>query len=378
MAAHSVRRGPWARVQAIVGFFCVVVAAALGWHVHSYETRSATAAANLLHRFARDQVRAFSSSPHGDVVSDARSPTASMALCRAPAPSSPEAGTGARMVLAIPAIGLLAPVLPGTTESELSEGVGHLRTSSWPDQGRTDVLEAHDVTFFARLDKLRPGDAITLRSACHQWTYRVSAGQVVSAGAPVVETGSPTLVLVTCWPTDALYFTNQRFVVTAAQVAASVVADPVRAPETFSVPALHSGAGLSAWDVSVDAVGTPEGTLAEGPGLSPALVSSAAALHGASTAMGTFDTGLLAAERVEPALWSLAGPTDLMTRAGPLADRHPVWRTRVALELGGDGTVMTSADIHAQLGIAGRAYRLAVHLNVVNGYWQIDRWDMSG
>lgn len=280
------------------------------------------------------------------------------------------------MVLDIPRIGLVAPVLAGASETDLSEGVGHLDGSSWPDQGGTDVLEAHDVTFFARLDQLKPDDTIVLRSECRQWTYRVSEGRVLTAGDPVEDQSEPTLVLVTCWPTDALYFTNQRYVLKATQVSTRATTEPVPAVENFSVPGLRLAAGLSANDVSVDTLGTPEGTLTESASLSPALRSSAASLDAAATAMDTFDSGLLAAERGEPVLWAPVGPPVVFTRAAPLIGRRPVWESLLDLNLGGTGTQITGAALHAEISVAGRPYHLAVHLTVSGGYWQIAGWDM--
>ncbi|HAM01233.1 MAG TPA: hypothetical protein DCQ30_03250, partial [Acidimicrobiaceae bacterium] len=40
----------------------------------------------------------------------------------------------------------------------------------------------------------------------------------MSAGSPVYNTPGPTITLVTCWPTNALWFTPDRYLVTANEV----------------------------------------------------------------------------------------------------------------------------------------------------------------
>jgi sortase (surface protein transpeptidase) len=77
------------------------------------------------------------------------------------------------------------------------------------------VLEAHDVTFFANIPRLRAGDTITITAPCRSWTYTVG-GAAVQAEYPVANQPEPTLVLITCYPGDALFRTNQRYVLTAS------------------------------------------------------------------------------------------------------------------------------------------------------------------
>jgi hypothetical protein len=47
--------------------------------------------------------------------------------------------------------------------------------------------------------------------------YQVTGQSVVNAGDPVYNSTTPTMVLDTCWPTNALFYTSQRLLVSAAE-----------------------------------------------------------------------------------------------------------------------------------------------------------------
>ena len=123
-------------------------------------------------------------------------------------------------ILTIPALNLRAPVEEGTDDRELDVAVGHDPQSVWPGVGGAAVFLAHDVSYFVHLNALKPGDAITYATACNTVTFHVSGQQVVPAGSPVSNTTSPSLVLDTCWPPDALFFTPDRLLVRATEVGA--------------------------------------------------------------------------------------------------------------------------------------------------------------
>ena len=121
-------------------------------------------------------------------------------------------------ILSIPAIHLQAPVEEGTEDQELNVAVGHAPASVWPGLAGTSVFLAHDVSYFVHLNALKPGDVITYSTACNTWKYQVSDQQVVAAGSSVPNTTDATMVLDTCWPPNALFFTSQRLLIHATEV----------------------------------------------------------------------------------------------------------------------------------------------------------------
>jgi sortase A len=124
-------------------------------------------------------------------------------------------------ILTIPALNLSAPVEEGTDDQELDVAVGHDPQSVWPGASGAAVFLAHDVSYFVHLNQLQPGDVITYQTACNTVTFRVSSQQVVPAGSAVSSSAEPSLVLDTCWPPNALFFTPDRLLVRATEVGAA-------------------------------------------------------------------------------------------------------------------------------------------------------------
>ena len=74
------------------------------------------------------------------------------------------------------------------------------------------------MSYFVNLNALEPGDVITYATACNTVRFEVSGQQVVPAGSAVSNTTDPSLVLDTCWPPNALFFTPDRLLVRATEV----------------------------------------------------------------------------------------------------------------------------------------------------------------
>lgn len=368
------RRWPTALLAGL-GAVSLGGAGGIVWSIHSFDHRAAVGAARLTRQLQASARRAYRPAAGG--AATIADPAATAAACSAPLPSSPAAGTGARMILSAPEIGLLAPVLAGDSATALAVGVGHLPTSAWPDQGGTDVLEAHDVTFFAGLDHLQVGDAVTLEAPCHKWTYRVTSHRVVTQGTPVPSTATPSLVMVTCWPTNALYYTKQRYVLSARLVSTSAAGKVLAAAPTFAVPSALLPAGLAPAQVSVDTLGVPEGTLQESPGLSPQLRASSAALATTGAAMSEFDAGLLAAERGNAGWWAAVAGGVPPAAAAPLAGGPPLWLSPVEVTLGGSGDQVTSATLTATVEASANRFALTVRLASQQQHWAIRSWTMQ-
>jgi len=115
----------------------------------------------------------------------------------------------------IPALQLRAPLVEGTDDAQLSVGVGHLKTSVMPGQAGTSVIAAHNATWFRHIDTLKPGDPVEVVTKSGTVTFQVTQHKVVKEGSPVYNSANPTLVLETCYPTNALYLTPYRLLVYA-------------------------------------------------------------------------------------------------------------------------------------------------------------------
>jgi len=117
----------------------------------------------------------------------------------------------------IPAIGVDAPVVQGDGWEQLKKGVGQALGSPIPGQNGNVVLSAHNDIYgeiFRDLDRLRPGDEITLFTAQRSYTYTVRQTQVVEPTRVEVmeQTQEPIVTLISCYP---YLQDDQRIVVVA-------------------------------------------------------------------------------------------------------------------------------------------------------------------
>jgi sortase A len=105
-------------------------------------------------------------------------------------------------ILRIPSLGLTQAVVEGTTARDLESGPGLLPGSALPGTAGNTVIAGRRLLFghpFANLDRLRPGDVITVVGGLGRFDYRVSRVVAVVAGRPDPITPSTTarLTLVT-------------------------------------------------------------------------------------------------------------------------------------------------------------------------------------
>jgi sortase A len=115
----------------------------------------------------------------------------------------------------IPAIGVDAPVVQGDGWEQLKKGVGqHIGSADPGDKGNV-VLSAHNDIFgeiFRDLDRLQPGDEITIYTNQRAYSYIVSDSKVVEPTQVDImdSTSQPTLTLISCYP---YLVDNQRIAV---------------------------------------------------------------------------------------------------------------------------------------------------------------------
>jgi sortase A len=108
--------------------------------------------------------------------------------------------------LRIPKIGTNVVVVEGTTESALRAGAGHYPETPLPCTNGNVSIAGHRTTYgkpFADVDRLRPGDTITLQTPVGSCTYAVSQPpfEVSPTDLSVVApTTGPTLTLTSCTP----------------------------------------------------------------------------------------------------------------------------------------------------------------------------------
>jgi sortase A len=215
-------------------------------------------------------------------------------------------------LLTIPAIGLQkAPVVQGTDGPQLNVAIGHVNTSVWPGQPGTSVLSAHDVTWFSHTPSLNPGDLIQYETPCNIYTFKVTSHKIVSSQSSVVNTSSPSLVLDTCWPINALYLTSTRYLTFSTFVSQV----PTYAPITTKLNAANSlnlpaGPQLSAAaKFTFPYLPFPLGVLSFAGSPSPSWEQSNSPINAEVPVIEEFYDGIYAAQHNNPAWFSQVAPS---------------------------------------------------------------------
>jgi sortase A len=117
----------------------------------------------------------------------------------------PWADTWAVARLRVPGHGVDLIVLAGVSGRTLAFGPGHAAESSAPGGGGTVIVTGHRDTHFRFLARLQRGDEIVLETPRRPLArYRVRETTVVDARVARIRNGDDSLVLLTCYPFDAV------------------------------------------------------------------------------------------------------------------------------------------------------------------------------
>ncbi|HEY5550104.1 MAG TPA: class D sortase [Candidatus Saccharimonadales bacterium] len=136
---------------------------------------------------------------------------ASAAMLSLTANASANPGVGQRFGrLAIPAIGISFPLYEGEQKmcdgsltSALDRGVAHYPCSAFPWEIGTVFIAGHRTTHvapFRRLDELKPGDLIRLKTQRGLYAYKVWRRKIVNPRAQFDPEPAGRLLLSTCYP----------------------------------------------------------------------------------------------------------------------------------------------------------------------------------
>jgi len=127
----------------------------------------------------------------------------------------------------IPSILVDAPILEGVNMGQLSRGVCHLSSSSFPGEGGNSIIEGHNLaefgiwkpkSFFSLLDIVEEGTPIYVFYNRKKYTYTVKEKTFRDVNDPRLYNAAPgeRLTLITCVSTwSPTIYTNKRTVVIA-------------------------------------------------------------------------------------------------------------------------------------------------------------------
>jgi sortase A len=335
----------------------------------------------------------------GEVKTSTSRPTKAAPAAAPPAPcvqAAPQVGQLAG-VLSIPALGLEAPVEEGTDDAELNVAAGHAPASVWPGAVGSSVLLAHDVSYFVHLGDLKPGDLITYRNQCSTVSFQVTGQQIVTSGAPVYNSTTPTLVLDTCWPTNALFYTTKRLLVTAAEVpntsalaahgstsgrsGTATTNGPLATPPvdtvTYTTPAPPD---LVAQGLTLTQNEAPMGTMTLTGDTTPTFEESPGPLSLSGAALEAYFGGLHAAGQNRADWWSAVVPGVVMPvplTAAAITGHDSPLNVSINSVGGAPATVTLTTQITISGGSAPGVYNQAVTLGVVGTVVTIQAWGLT-
>jgi LPXTG-site transpeptidase (sortase) family protein len=288
-------------------------------------------------------------------------------------------------ILHIPALNLTAPVEEGTDDQELNVAIGHDPQSVWPGVDGAAVFLAHDVSYFVHLNELKPGDVITYQTACNTVKFTVSTQQIVAAGSDVSNTTGPSLVLDTCYPPNALFFTSQRLLVRATEISAATKGtklSPTKALDSeantvnYSVPAPPA---LVAQGLTLDQNEAPMGTM-QLVNSSIAFAQSPGPLALEAAALEAYFGGLHSGADNQPAWWSAIAPGVTMppelTGATVVGHDAPL-NVEIDSVGGGPTQVVLRTTVTLSGGSAPGEHTETVTLPVHGGQVTIGSWQFS-
>lgn len=250
------------------------------------------------------------------------------------------------------------------------------------------MLAAHDVTWFSDIDQLVPGQVVAVQTTCATFDFTVTGHQVVTAGAPLDNAagGAADLVLVTCWPTDALFFTSQRYLVHASLVRSVWRSGPLPAPPASApVPTVPLPAALAAQNLTATANDAPLGELSMTGAPSAAWQQSPAPLQVEAAALAELFGVLRSAAQgqlgwIAP-LWAPGAPSPSLAVLPVVGTTITHYWSTVGVTIDALGTAVHQVTFTTRLAVTGGMrpglYSLAVGEAVDGGQLLVTSWTMQ-
>ncbi|MHB8437689.1 MAG: class D sortase [Acidimicrobiales bacterium] len=360
------------RLLLLGGAILVTLVAAAQIYVDVWNSNSARTGQALVHQFLKNRSLA---SPVDSGAASGSPPTASLATC-----GSSMDTTGVQGVINIPKLNVVAPVLQGTDGAELNVAVGHDPYSVWPGSKGNSVLEAHDVSYFQNLPNLAVGDTITYESPCTTYSFVVQSHSEVAQGSLVYNTPNPSITLVTCWPTNALWFTPDRYLVTANEVSSSATST---SPHTFltasSPPKVPVPAALEQQGVTLATYSVPMGIMSVTGSPDSSWSQTTNPLLVQSSAVEGFVAGLRSLNENRIDWWRAVAPTVPAPTALVGASTHFLTALNVDIQASGAQAIgaVLSVTLRTNGGTEPGGYSMIVAERINDGSLTISSWQVQ-
>lgn len=121
-------------------------------------------------------------------------------------------------VFYIPRLDREIPIIAGTDEEELAQGVGHYTGTAFPGQNKQILLSGHRDTVFRKFGELEHGDELHIKMEHGTFVYEIRDDEIVDADdRTVINPGleNEVLTVSTCYPFSYVGPAPDRYVVHA-------------------------------------------------------------------------------------------------------------------------------------------------------------------
>ena len=121
-------------------------------------------------------------------------------------------------VLYIPKLEREIPIIEGTDEKELAQGVGHYKDTGYPGENKQILLSGHRDTVFRQFGELEHGDEFHIKMEHGTFIYEIREHEIVSADDTTVIDPSREdeyLTVSTCYPFSYVGSAPDRYVLYA-------------------------------------------------------------------------------------------------------------------------------------------------------------------
>lgn len=121
-------------------------------------------------------------------------------------------------VFYIPRLDREIPIIEGTNEEELAQGVGHYTGTGYPGENRQILLSGHRDTVFRQFGELEDGDELHVKMEHGTFIYEIRDHKIVDADDTTVIDFSRTdevLTVSTCYPFSYIGSAPDRYVIFA-------------------------------------------------------------------------------------------------------------------------------------------------------------------
>lgn len=132
----------------------------------------------------------------------------------------PKTGDAAGTLM-IPRLDAELPIIEGTHEDELAQGVGHYKGTAYPLQNDQIVLSGHRDTVFRGMGELELGDLFIVKMPYGDFTYEIVETKIVDADdLTVIVPTAPdeVLTVTTCYPFSYVGSAPERYIITALPI----------------------------------------------------------------------------------------------------------------------------------------------------------------